>query len=203
MFAIREWIMDRVDMVKKLKPTLNKKRYVHSVGVEYTAATLAFVYGADVQKARIAGLLHDCAKCMNLGKMLKICEKAGLELSDIEKNSGSLLHSKAGAELAQSRYGVKDEDILNAIRYHTTGRPGMSLLEKIIFTADYIEPGRDSAPNLPVVRKLVFESIGDCVLQILRDTLSYLGTTGAEVDPMTQKTYEYYRRCDEERKFYE
>ena len=124
---------------------------------------------------------------MNLGKMLKICEKAGLELSEIEKGSGSLLHSKAGAELAQSKYGVKDEDILNAIRYHTTGRPGMSLLEKIIFTADYIEPGRDSAPNLPVVRKLAFES----------------GTTGAEVDPMTQKTYEYYRRCDEERKFYE
>ena len=140
---------------------------------------------------------------MNLGKMLKICEKAGLELSEIEKGSGSLLHSKAGAELAQSKYGVKDEDILNAIRYHTTGRPGMSLLEKIIFTADYIEPGRDSAPNLPVVRKLAFESIDDCVLQILRDTLSYLGTTGAEVDPMTQKTYEYYRRCDEERKFYE
>ena len=99
--------------------------------------------------------------------------------------------------------GVKDEDILNAIRYHTTGRPGMSLLEKIIFVADYIEPGRDSAPNLPQVRSLAFESIDDCVLQILKDTLIYLGTTGAEVDPMTQITYEYYRRCDEERKFYE
>jgi predicted HD superfamily hydrolase involved in NAD metabolism len=160
-------------------------------------------YGFDIDKAETAGLLHDCAKCMNLGKMLKICEKAGLELSEIEKGSGSLLHSKAGAELAQFKYGIKDEDILNAIRYHTTGRPGMSLLEKIIFTADYIEPGRDSAPNLPVVRKLAFESIDDCVLQILKDTLSYLGTTGAEVDPMTQKTYEYYRRCDEERKFYE
>ena len=79
----------------------------------------------------------------------------------------------------------------------------MSRLEKIRVTADYIEPGRDAAPNRPVVRKLAFESIDDCVLQILRDTLSYLGTTGAEVDPMTQKTYEFYRRCDEERKFYE
>ena len=79
----------------------------------------------------------------------------------------------------------------------------MSLLEKIVFVADYMEPGRDSAPDLPQVRKLAFESIDDCVLQILKDTLNYLGTTGADVDPMTQKTYDYYRRCDEERKFYE
>ena len=192
---------ERINLIRELESELAYGRFVHTMNVASTAASLAMCYDFDVDKAETAGLLHDCAKCMNLGKMLKICEKAGLELSDIEKNSGSLLHSKAGAELAQFRYGVKDEDILNAIRYHTTGRPGMSLLEKIIFTADYIEPGRDSAPNLPVVRKLAFESIDDCVLQILRDTLS--GTTGAEVDPMTQKTYEYYRRCDEERKFYE
>ena len=79
----------------------------------------------------------------------------------------------------------------------------MSLLEKIVFVADYIEPGRDSAPNLPVVRKLAYESIDDCVLQILKDTLRYLADTGESTDPMTQKTYDYYRRCDEERKFYE
>ena len=160
-------------------------------------------YGSDLDQAETAGLLHDCAKCMNLSKMLKLCDKAGVAISEYERNSASLLHSKAGAVLAESRYGVSDEDILNAIRYHTTGRPGMSLLEKIIFVADYIEPGRDSAPNLPVVRKLAYESIDDCVLQILKDTLLYLATTGADVDPMTQKTYEYYRRCDEERKFYE
>ena len=182
---------ERINLIRELESELAYGRFVHTLNVANTAACLAMSYGFDIDKAETAGLLHDCAKCMNLGKMLKICEKAGLELSEIEKGSGSLLHSKA------------DEDILNAIRYHTTGRPGMSLLEKIIFTADYIEPGRDSAPNLPVVRKLAFESIDDCVLQILKDTLSYLGTTGAEVDPMTQKTYEYYRRCDEERKFYE
>ena len=194
---------ERINLIRELESELAYGRFVHTLNVANTAACLAMSYGFDIDKAETAGLLHDCAKCMNLGKMLKICEKAGLELSEIEKGSGSLLHSKAGAELAQFKYGIKDEDILNAIRYHTTGRPGMSLLEKIIFTADYIEPGRDSAPNLPVVRKLAFESIDDCVLQILKDTLSYLDTTGAEVDPMTQKTYEYYRRCDEERKFYE
>ena len=194
---------ERIALIKELESELAYGRFIHTLDVAATAANLAMCYGADLDKAEVAGLLHDCAKCMSLGKMLKVCDKAGTDLSEFEKNSVSLLHSKAGAVLAESRYGVRDEDTLNAIRFHTTGRPGMSLLEKIVFVADYIEPGRDSAPNLPQVRKLAYESIDDCVLQILKDTLSYLATTGSAVDPMTQKTYEYYRRCDEERKFYE
>jgi len=194
---------ERIALIKELESELAYGRFVHTLDVAATAANLAMCYGADLDKAETAGLLHDCAKCMSLCKMLKVCDKAGTDLSEFEKNSVSLLHSKAGAVLAESRYGVRDEDTLNAIRFHTTGRPGMSLLEKIVFVADYIEPGRDSAPNLPQVRKLAYESIDDCVLQILKDTLRYLATTGSAVDPMTQKTYEYYRRCDEERKFYE
>ena len=194
---------ERIALIKELESELAYGRFIHTLDVAATAANLAMCYGADLDKAEMAGLLHDCAKCMSLGKMLKVCDKAGTDLSEFEKNSVSLLHSKAGAVLAESRYGVRDEDTLNAIRFHTTGRPGMSLLEKIVFVADYIEPGRDSAPNLPQVRKLAYESIDDCVLQILKDTLRYLATTGSAVDPMTQKTYEYYRRCDEERKFYE
>jgi predicted HD superfamily hydrolase involved in NAD metabolism len=194
---------ERIALIKELESELAYGRFIHTLDVAATAANLAMCYGADLDKAEVAGLLHDCAKCMSLGKMLKVCDKAGTDLSEFEKNSVSLLHSKAGAVLAESRYGVRDEDTLNAIRFHTTGRPGMSLLEKIVFVADYIEPGRDSAPNLPQVRKLAYECIDDCVLQILKDTLRYLATTGSAVDPMTQKTYEYYRRCDEERKFYE
>ena len=182
---------ERINLIRELEAELAYGRFIHTLDVASTAAALAMCYGADMDKAETAGLLHDCAKCINLSKMIKICDKAGVELSEYEKNSGSLLHSKAGAVLAQSKYGVKDEDILNAIRFDTTGRPGMSLLEKIIFVADYIEPGRDSAPNLPRVRSLAFDSIDDCVLQILKDTLSYLGTTGADVDPMTQITYDY------------
>ena len=194
---------ERIALIKELESELAYGRFIHTLDVAATAANLAMCYGADLDKAETAGLLHDCAKCMSLGKMLKVCDKAGTDLSEFEKNSVSLLHSKAGAVLAESRYGVRDEDTLNAIRFHTTGRPGMSLLEKIVFVADYIEPGRDSAPNLPQVRKLAYESIDDCVLQILKDTLRYLATTGSAVDPMTQKTYEYYRRCEEERTFYE
>ena len=181
---------ERLALIRELETELAFGRFIHTMEVASTAANLAMCYGEDPAKAELAGLLQ-------------ICEKAGVPLSDIEKTSGSLLHSKAGAVLAACKYGVEDEDILNAIRYHTTGRPGMSLLEKIVFVADYIEPGRDSAPNLPLVRGLAYDNIDDCVLQILKDTLGYLGTTGQRTDPMTQKTYDYYRRCDEERKFYE
>jgi predicted HD superfamily hydrolase involved in NAD metabolism len=160
-------------------------------------------YGADLEKAEMAGLLHDCAKCIDVRKMQRLCEKAGLEVSPYERNSSSLLHSKAGSVLAAEKYGYTDPDILNAIRYHTTGRPGMSLLEKIIFVSDYIEPGRFSAKNLPLIRKMAFSDIDEALLKILYDTLIYLNSTGNTVDPMTQKTYEYYKRLDEEKNIYD
>ena len=150
---------DRISLVRELEKEMGYKRFVHTLGVSGTAASMAMCYGESMEKAELAGLLHDCAKCMDLRKMIKICENAGLEISEQERSSGALLHSKAGSVLARTRYGVQDADILNAIRYHTTGRPGMSLLEKIIFIADYIEPGRNVAPDLPQVRSLAFEDI--------------------------------------------
>ena len=193
----------KLDLIRTLEQELNYKRFIHTLSVAGTAASLAMCYGADVQKAEMAGLLHDCAKCIDVRKMQRLCEKAGLEVSPYEKNSGSLLHSKAGSVLAAEKYGYTDPDLLNAIRYHTTGRPGMSLLEKIIFVADYIEPGRESAPNLALVRKLAYENLDSCVLKVLKDTLEYLGTGDAQVDPMTQKTYEYYSNLLKERNSYE
>ena len=171
------------------------------MAVAGTASSLAMCYGMNIQKAELAGLLHDCAKCIDVRKMQKLCEKAGLEITPFEAGSGSLLHSKAGSVLAAEKYGCTDPDILNAIRYHlnairyhTTGRPGMSLLEKIIFVADYIEPGRYTAKNLPEIRKMAFEDIDEALMKILYDTLVYLNSTGNTVDPMTQKTYDYYRQ---------
>ena len=154
--------LTRIDLIRTLEQELNYKRFVHTLAVAGTAASLAMCYGADIEKAEIAGLLHDCAKCLDVRKMQRLCEKAGLEISPYERSSGSLLHSKAGSVLAAEKYGVTDPDLLNAIRYHTTGRPGMSLLEKIIFVADYIEPGRFSAKNLPLVRKMAFADIDRC-----------------------------------------
>ena len=195
--------LTRIDLIRTLEQELNYKRFVHTLAVAGTAASLAMCYGADIEKAEIAGLLHDCAKCLDVRKMQRLCEKAGLEISPYERSSGSLLHSKAGSVLAAEKYGVTDPDLLNAIRYPAPGRPGMSLLEKIIFVADYIEPGRFSAKNLPLVRKMAFADIDEALLKILYDTLVYLNSTGNTVDPMTQKTYDYYKRLDEESNIYD
>ena len=195
--------VSKIDLIKTLEQELNYKRFVHTLSVAGTAASLAMCYGADLEKAEMAGLLHDCAKCIDVRKMQRLCVKAGLEVSPYERNSSSLLHSKAGRVLAAEKYGYDAPDMLNAIRYHTTGRPGMSLLEKIIFVSDYIEPGRYSAKNLPLIRKMAFSDIDEALLKILYDTLIYLNSTGNTVDPMTQKTYEYYKRLDEEKNIYD
>lgn len=103
-----------------------------------------------------------------------MCEKYNLEISEIERKNPSLLHAKLGAYLAKDKYDIEDEEILMAIRSHTTGRPGMSLLEKIVYIADYMEPGRKELPNMMDVRHLAFEDIDKCLYRILRDSLVYL-----------------------------
>ncbi len=189
---------DRLDLFRKVEKELKYTRFIHTMGVTFTATSLAACYGGDVRKAEMAGLLHDCAKYLPLPEMRKICAGAGLALTPMEEESAALLHSKAGSVLASTRYGVDDPEITDAIRYHTTGRPGMTLLEKIIFVADYIEPGRTQASDLPQLRKLAFENLDGALLLILKDTLAYLHSTDKEIDSMTQKTYNYYINKDEE-----
>ncbi len=179
---------------KSMEKSLDSKRYEHTLGVEYTAAALAMRYGASIKDAQLAGLLHDCAKCLSDDKRLSICEKHNISISEYERRNPSLLHAKVGSFLAMEEYEVTDSDIIHAILNHTTGRPGMSLLEKIIFVADYIEPGRDKAANLDEIRQMAFVSLDAALLRILQDTLLYLESTGEEIDPMTRRTYDYY--CD-------
>ena len=136
------------------------KRFEHTLGVEYTAAALAMRYGEDIRNARTAGLLHDCAKCLSDKKRLSICRKNKIPMTELEKKNPFLLHGKVGAYLAKQKYGIKNQDVLNAIRNHTTGRQGMSLLEKIVFIADYIEPCRKHAPNLAETRNQISEKFG-------------------------------------------
>lgn len=177
---------------KAMEKELDCKRYEHTLGVAYTAASLAMRYDVDVEAAIIAGLLHDCAKCISDEKKLSICEKNNLTVTPVERKNPSLLHAKVGSFLAMEEYHVEDIDILNAILNHTTGRPGMSMLEKIIFIADYMEPGRKNAPNLEQIRKVVFLDLDKALIKILEDTLEYLKKSKQEVDLMTQKTYDFY-----------
>ena len=175
-----------------MEKTLDHKRFEHTLGVAYTATALAMCYQVDLSKAQIAGLLHDCAKCISDEKKIAICTKHNIQINAIELNNPFLLHAKVGSYMAMKKYNVHDPDIINAILNHTTGRPGMSDLEKIIYIADYIEPGRKQAPNLSEVRKLAFKDLDQALLKILGDTLKYLQDTSNAIDPMTQKTYEFY-----------
>ena len=180
-------------MRKKVKKYLDKNRYNHTLGVMYTAGALAMRYGTDMDRALTAGLLHDCAKCIPNDKKIRMCKKNHIFISPAEYANPSLLHAKLGAYLAKTKYGVEDEEILEAIVWHTTGKPDMRLLDKILYIADYIEPARNQAPNLPQARRLAFEDLDECLFLILRDTLAYLSASKAEIDPMTQQTYEFYR----------
>ena len=177
----------------ELKKELDEPRYQHTLGVMYTASAMAMCHGADLAQALTAGLLHDCAKCVPADEKIKLCEKNHIEISDAENKNPGLLHAKLGAFFAWKKYGIENEEILRSIESHTTGRPNMSLLDKIIYIADYIEPGRDVAPNLPEVRALAFVDIDACLYRILEDTLAYLAEKGATLDPATEETFLYYK----------
>lgn len=184
---------------KSLKKELDKSRYEHTMGVMYTAAALAMAHGVDQKKAMLAGLLHDCAKCIPNEEKMELCKKYHIELTQAEIDNPALIHAKLGAFLARKKYHVTDEEVLHAILVHTTGEPGMNLLDKIIYIADYIEPGRDKAKNLPVVRPLSFQNLDTALLKILGDTLDYLKSTGKEIDTLTEQTYQYYKSKVDER----
>ena len=178
---------------KTLRKYLDRDRFEHSEGVMYTAAALAMRYGENLEKAQIAGILHYCAKCIPDNKKLKICEKNHIEITEAEKCSPFLLHAKVGAYIAKEKYDIEDAEILDAIACHTTGKPAMTLLDKIIYISDYIEPMRSKASNLEEVRKMAFVDLDETLFKILSDTLVYLEKSSKKMDPMTMQTYEYYR----------
>ena len=191
--------IDICKLQKKMKKVLEEKRYLHTLGVAYTAANLAFVFGCDDKKAFVAGLLHDVAKCISHQKRLIICKKNHIEITPIEEENPVLLHAKVGAFFAKEKYGVCDEEILNAIRFHTTGRPEMTLLEKIIYVADFVEPHRKKLPRLAEIRKISFEDLDMAIYMILENSLNYLEKGNAKIDKKTEETYLFYKKMIEER----
>ena len=183
---------DFIKMQKKLAKYLDEDRFAHTLGVMYTCASLAMVHGYDLKDAQVAGLLHDSAKCIPNKKKLKMCEEHKIPVTEFEKTHPFLLHAKLGAYVAEAKYGIRNREILSSITYHTTGKPEMSVLEKIVYIADYIEPARNKAPNLTKVRKLAFEDLDECMYEILKDTLSYFEENPKDVDAATKEAFEYY-----------
>ena len=179
----------------EMAQNLPRKRYLHSVAVAHLAAAYAAALGYDPERALIAGILHDCAKAYSDEQLVADCDKYDISVTDVERRNGFLLHGKLGAFYARTKYFITDEGILSAISYHTTGRPGMTDLEKVVFLADYLEPFRTqpTEPALNEIRRIAFEDIDKAVYLALKNTLRYLAGTVRETDQTTAETFEEYR----------
>ena len=145
----------------------------------------------------IAGLLHDCAKYVPNEKKIRKCEKRGILITECEYKNPDLLHAKLSSVYAKEKYDVTDIEILSAISCHTTGKPGMTTLEKIIYIADFIEPNRDLLPEIDVIRQEAYTDLDKCLLHILHNSVNHLSKKGAVIDPLTQQTYEYYKKLEQ------
>ena len=162
--------------------SLSEHRRVHSMNVSAEAARLAEKYGADVEKARLAGLLHDVTKETDFDKQLQIIENGGIILTGLERRSPKLWHAISGAVYVRDVLGIRDTDIFNAIRYHTTARAGMSLLEKVIFLADFTSAERNY-PDIDVIREHAENSLEDGMLYGIKFTVARLVGRGDLVSP--------------------
>ncbi len=168
---------------------LKPKRMPHVLGTELEAVKLARMYGVDETKARVAALLHDCTKKLEMDEQLALCREYGIELDELEQKALKLLHSRTGAELARRVFGVDDE-VYDAIRWHTTGRANMTKLEKILYLADYIEPSRDFDDVEPL-RKVVYEDLDKGLLLGLQMTVDEMKAMGNPVHHNTLDARNY------------
>lgn len=182
------------DIKKKLQKELESKRYEHTIGVADMAFSLALTYGCDAEKAYIAGLLHDCAKCYDDSKRNSLLKKYNVKLSDTEKANPSLIHSKLGYYVAKDKYDIDDEEILNAIKYHTTGKADMSLIEKIVFSADYIEPNRKQILGIDDIRNVIFKDLDKAVYLILLNSIKHLENKKLLIDNGSLEAIKYYEK---------
>ncbi|MBR4720860.1 MAG: nicotinate-nucleotide adenylyltransferase [Clostridia bacterium] len=168
----------------KLQTMLTPERFLHSLGVRDMAKELAKIFGADEKKAEIAGLLHDNAK--NMSDIYSRCADLEVELDEFEKENPKLVHAPLGAETAKCIFGITDADIINAIRWHTVGRPDMSLLEKIVFVADLTEKGR-KFPDAEEIRKIAKKDIDRAVYECVKATVSVNKGRGIAIHPNATK----------------
>lgn len=179
--------MNRETALAIVKEQLTEHRYLHTVGVMETAIKLAEKYSADSKKAELAAIFHDYAKFRPKEEMRGIIIKEGMPAELLNYNS-ELWHAPVGAFLAEKEAGIDDKEVLDAIRYHTSGRPRMALLEKIIYLADYIEPGRHF-PGVDEVRDLARTNLNQALIKAVQNTIMFLMKKGQPVFPASFQTY--------------
>ena len=178
---------DKDALERYMHEHLKESRYRHSLGVEEMAVRLAGLHGADAEKAAFAGRYHDIAKNMDIPEMDAQIRKYGLPEHLLGNNA--LAHSKVGAAILEHEFGVTDEDILNAVKYHTTARKGMSLLEQITYVADVVEENR-TYPDLKYYQDLAARDLDQCTLEILEYTISDLTEKWRQIDKDTLQAFD-------------
>lgn len=179
-------------MIDKLDDYLPEKRKRHSLNVAKSAIKLSKLRGCDAEKAEIAGILHDTAKYVKFADVEGYCDKYGIVLDELEKNSTALSHSVLGSYIAKNEFGIDDEEILGAIRYHTTGKPDMSPLEEVIYLADLIEEGRDY-PGVDELREMAYSGkIDEAIVKSIDNTITLVLKKKAPLHTRTVEARNYY-----------
>lgn len=180
--------MNTEEMKDELSRELSEKRYRHSLGVCGEAVRMAELFGADTEKAYIAGLLHDCAKCLSGEELTKLYARSGADEDELK--CPPVIHAPLGVVVAREKYGITDTEILGAIRYHTVARENMPLLEKIIYVADMTEPMR-SFPGVESLRRLSEQDINLAFMEAVKQSLVYNLNNGNFIHPNTLKAWNY------------
>ncbi len=183
---------DYAKYMEYLKQNIDEKRLQHSIGTANEAVKLAKAYGADITKAEIAGLLHDVAKGKCKHGFMKLADEYRIEVDEIEAENVELIHGKLGAAMIEKQLGIHDEEILSAIRWHTTGRRGMTLLEKIIYLADLIEPNRHFE-GIDDIRRMAYQNIDKAMREALKQVMSFVQDKGFALHPHSIEAYNDYK----------
>lgn len=175
-------MISKAFILEDLKKNMTQKRFAHTLGVMETAVALAKRFGVDEEKAELAAMVHDCAKDIPEVEQLNLVREFGILLDEISMVETALVHAPLGAALAKIKYGIEDPGILRAVKVHTTGDTKMTPLDKVIFLADYIEPGRNF-PGVDRLRKVAFEDLDEAVIMACDSTIKYVIEGGRLLHP--------------------
>jgi len=184
-------VLKRIDILTRLEAALDHSRFEHSLRVEKTAVALARHFGVSVKQASIAALLHDYARQFDRPGLLRAAKRLKLTVDPVSRFEPKLLHAELSARLAKRDFGVREKAVLEAIKKHTIGSPGMSKLEKIIYLADHTESGRTYG-GVKKIRRLAFKDLDQAIVESTSNLLRSLLKKGLPVHPGTVSTRKYY-----------
>ncbi|MBP1930484.1 bis(5'-nucleosyl)-tetraphosphatase (symmetrical) YqeK [Ammoniphilus resinae] len=179
---------DRENLLQQVRAQMTEHRFIHTLGVASTAEALAKQYGADPEEADLAGILHDYCKFWEREKMEEIIQREESISAVLLLYDKELWHAPVGAYIVERDLGITNQNVLDAIRYHTSGRKNMTLLEKILWVADYIEPGRQF-PGVDEIRELAHQNLNEALLKALGNTLMFLIKQKKRIYPLTVEAY--------------